>query len=129
MGISYSTARYIAPASFLYDFAAQQYGLNSTPNMQTIHDRNLSFWSPQPYFIGGFFFPQQFFQLAWLWKLWRLDTTVPSQKRELDQIVRYVPFYVLGNVCIGTWMFFWNSEQLKISNIFVVINSTAQLYY
>jgi len=26
-------------------------------------------------------------------------------------------------------MFFWNTEQLKVSNIFVVINSLSQLYY
>lgn len=55
MGVSLSTARYLAPASFLYDFAAQQYGINSTPSMKDIHDRNLSFFSPQPYFIAGKF--------------------------------------------------------------------------
>lgn len=54
MGVSLSTARYLAPASFVYDFALQQYGLWSSPNMQDIHDANLSFWSPQPYFIGAF---------------------------------------------------------------------------
>ena len=27
------------------------------------------------------------------------------------------------------WMIFWNSEQLKIANIFVLINSFTQLYY
>lgn len=52
MGVSLSTARYLAPASFLYDFAAQQYGINSTPSMKAVHDANLSFWSPQPYFIA-----------------------------------------------------------------------------
>lgn len=129
MGVSLSTARYLAPASFLYDFAAQQYGLWSSPNMQDIHDRNISFWSPQPYFIGAFFFPQQMFQLAWLYKLWKLDPRNPSQKAELDTITKFVPYYALGNVCIGTWMFFWNSEQLKTSNIFVWINSLTQLWY
>nr|POF18583.1 hypothetical protein CFP56_62091 [Quercus suber] len=129
MGVSLSTARYLAPASFLYDFAAQQYGINSTPSMKAIHDRNLSFWSPQPYFIAGFFFPQQFFQLAWLYKLWKLDEKDPKQRQDLEQIRRFVPFYVLGNICIGTWMFFWNAEQLKTSNLFVIVNSTAQLYY
>lgn len=29
----------------------------------------------------------------------------------------------------AAWMFFWNSEQLKISNIFVIINTCTQLYY
>jgi hypothetical protein len=129
MGVSLSTARYLAPASFIYDFAAQQYGIFSSPSMKEIHDRNLSFWSPQPYFIAGFFFPQQLFQLAWLYRLWRLDANNPREKKELDQIVKFVPYYALGNVCIGTWMFFWNSEQLKIADIFVLINSTAQLWY
>ncbi len=97
--------------------------------MKDIHDRNLSFFSPQPYFIGGFFFPQQLFQLAWLYRLWSLSPTDPTSKKELDTIVKFVPYYALGNVCIGTWMFFWNAEQLKISNIFVITNTLAQLYY
>ncbi|GAB7347187.1 hypothetical protein MBLNU459_g3297t2 [Dothideomycetes sp. NU459] len=129
MGISYSTARWLAPASFLYDFAAQQYGLIHKPTMKDVHDQNLSFWSPQPYFIGGFFFPQQLFQLAWLWRLYKLDAKKPADKKELDQIVNFVPYYALGNVCIGTWMFFWNSSKLEIANIFVCINSFSQLYF
>ncbi|KAF2763919.1 hypothetical protein EJ03DRAFT_48766 [Teratosphaeria nubilosa] len=129
MGVSLSTARYLAPASFLYDFALQQYGLNSTPNMLDIHQKNLSFWSPQPYFIGAFFFPQQLFQIAWLWKLWRLDSQNPHQAHQLDQIRRYVPYYALGNICIGTWMFFWNSEKLGVANVFVVVNTLTQLWY
>lgn len=129
MGVSHSTARYIAPASFLYDFTAQQYGIFSTPSMMDIHNKNLSFFSPQPYFIAGFFFPQQLFQLAWLYRLYRLNPNSPSEKKELDQIVKYVPYYALGNVCIGTWMFFWNANRLDISNIFVIINTAAQLYY
>ena len=102
MGVSLSTARYLAPASFVYDFALQQYGLFASPNMKDIHDANLSFWSPQPYFIGGFFFPQQLFQLAWMYRLWRLDEKSPKEKAELDEMVRYVPWYALGNVCIGS---------------------------
>lgn len=129
MGVSLSTARYLAPASFLYDFAAQQYGIWSSPSMKDVHDRNLSFWSPQPYFIAAFFFPQQLFQLAWMYKLWRNGPQNPREKRELDQMVAFVPYYALGNICIGTWMFFWNSEQLQISNIFVWINSLTQLWY
>jgi hypothetical protein len=105
MGISYSTAKWLAPASFAYDFAMQQYGLNATPSMKQINDRNVSFWSPQPYFIGGFFFPQQSVQLAWLYRLWKLDPKNPKEKSELDQIVNFVPYYALGNVCIGTWMY------------------------
>ena len=101
----------------------------STPNMKTINDRNVSFWSPQPFFIAGFFFPQQLFQLAWLYRLWRLDPKKPAERTQLDQMVDFVPFYAVGNLCIGTWMIFWNSEQLKIANIFVIINSLTQLYY
>ena len=97
--------------------------------MKDVHDANLSFFSPQPYFIAGFFFPQQFFQLAWLYRLWRLDSSNPREKKELDEIVRFVPYYALGNACIGTWMFFWNAEQLKLANFFVVVNTVAQLWY
>jgi len=97
--------------------------------MQDIHDANLSFFSPQPYFIGGFFFPQQLFQLAWLYRLWKLNPNNPTEKKELDTIVRFVPYYALGNVCIGTWMFFWNSGNLKVADIFVIINTTTQLWY
>ncbi|TID18291.1 hypothetical protein E2P81_ATG06223 [Venturia nashicola] len=125
MGITHSTARYLAPASFLFDFAAQQYGIFSKPNMQDIHDRNLAAFSPQPLAIGGFFFPQQFIQLAWLWKLWGARGT----GKEVQEMVDYAPYYALGNVCIGTWMFFWNSNKLATSNIFVWINTLSQLYY
>lgn len=79
--------------------------------------------------IGGFFFPQQLFQLWWLYKLIRNNPNDPRQKRELDSIVKFVPYYAIGNVCIGTWMFFWNSERFEISNIFVWINSLTQLWY
>lgn len=129
MGVSLSTARYLAPASFLYDFAAQQYGINATPSMKAIHDANLSYLSPQPYFIAAFFFPQQCFQLAWLWKLWRLDERKPEEKRQLDEIVRFVPYYALGNACIGTWMFFWQKEMFGWSNVFVIVNTVTQLWY
>ncbi|KAL8699682.1 MAG: hypothetical protein Q9201_005867 [Fulgogasparrea decipioides] len=97
--------------------------------MKDIHDKNLSFFSPQPYFIGGFFFPQQLFQLVWLYRLYKLDPKKPGDRGELDQIVDYVPYYSLGNLCIATWMVFWNSERLDISNIFVIVNSLTQLYY
>jgi len=91
-----------APASFLYDFVAQQYGINAKPNMLDIHNRNLSFWSPQPYFIVSFFAPQQIFQLVWLYRLYKLDPAKPGERAQLDMITDYVPYYVLGNVCIGS---------------------------
>lgn len=133
MGISLSTARWLAPASFIYDFLAQQYGMFSTPSMKDVHDRNLSFWSPQPYFIAGFFAPQQLFQLAWLYKLYRANSlgaqASPTEKRAIEQAVRFAPYYALGNVCIGTWMFFWNAEKLGLANVFVTINSFTQLWF
>jgi len=104
MGITLSTARWLAPASFVFDFLAQMYGMNSKPNMQDIHDRNLSFWSPNPYFIGAFFTPQQIFQVVWLYRLWKLDSNKPEEKKELEPIVNFVPYYALGNICIGTWL-------------------------
>lgn len=128
MGISQSTARYLAPASFVVDFAAQQYGMLSTPNMKDIHDANLSFFSPQPFFIAGFFFPQQLFQLAWLWRLWRADRQ-PDDDQATSTMVDFSPFYMIGNLCIATWMIFWNASKLEVSNAFVVINSLSQLYY
>lgn len=135
MGVSLSTARYLAPISFAVDFAAQQYGMLSTPNMKDVHDANLSFFSPQPFFIAGFFFPQQLFQLAWLWRLWRAR---PQQlgggggddmDKDVATMVDFSLIYALGNFCIATWMIFWNASDLKTSNAFVVVNSLAQLYY
>jgi hypothetical protein len=102
MGTSYSTAKWVAPLSFVIDFAAQQYGMLSTPNMKDVHDANLSFWSPQPYFIAGFFFPQQLFQLAWLYRLYKLDANKSvEEKKELDTMVDFVPYYAVGNICIA----------------------------
>jgi hypothetical protein len=125
MGVSHSTARIISPLSFFYDFAAQQYGIFSSPSMKDIHNRNLAAFSPQPYFIGSFFFPQQIIQLIWLYKLWHAD----GSEEEVNEMTNYAPFYALGNVCIGTWMFFWNANDLMMSNVFVIVNTAAQLGY
>lgn len=128
--MSYSTAKWIAPASFVIDFAAQQYGMLATPNMKDIHDANLSFFSPQPYFIAGFFFPQQLFQLGWLYRLYKLDPTKSAAERqELDQLVDFVPYYAVGNLCIAAWMVAWNSSNLKLAHLFVTVNTFTQLYY
>ncbi|KAI0160244.1 hypothetical protein GGR57DRAFT_413124 [Xylariaceae sp. FL1272] len=129
MGLSLSTARWLAPTTFVIDFAAQQYGMLSKPNMKDVHDANLSFFSPQPFFIAGFFFPQQIFQVIWLWKLWRATPEKAATDRSIAQMVDFAPYYSIGNLCIATWMIFWNKSDLKTSNIFVVINSLAQLYY
>ena len=97
--------------------------------MRDINDANLSFWSPQPFFIGAFFLPQLLFQLAWLYRLYKLDDKKPGERAQLDEMVDFVPYYAVFNICIGTWMFFWNAEKLQISNIFVVVNGLTQLYY
>ncbi|KAL6360598.1 hypothetical protein LRP88_06304 [Fusarium phalaenopsidis] len=125
MGAELSTARWLAPTSFVIDFAAQTYGMLSSPNMKDIHDANISFFSPQPYFIAGFFFPQQLFQLAWLWRLYKAE----ASEKDVSSMVDFTPFYALGNFCIATWMIFWNNNNLKVSNVFVIMNSVAQLYY
>lgn len=129
MGISLSTARILAPVSFVVDFAAQQYGIFSTPNMKDVHDANISFFSPQPFFIAGFFFPQQIFQLIWLARLWRAKPDDERNDKSVAQMVNYAPYYALGNFCIASWMMFWNHSDLKTANLFVAINSLAQLYY
>lgn len=98
MGASPSTLRILAPLSFAYDFAAQQYGMFSSPNMLDIHEANIAAFSPQPYFIAGFFFPQQLFQLAWLWKLYRGEGSA-EDRREMEG---YVWPYVIGNLSIGS---------------------------
>ncbi|KAJ0168536.1 hypothetical protein CTA2_4989 [Colletotrichum tanaceti] len=129
MGVSLSTAKWLAPLSFAVDFAAQNYGMLSSPNMKDVHDANLSFWSPQPFFIAGFFFPQQLFQLAWLWRLYKADASVEPMDADIGTMVDFAPFYAVGNLCIATWMIFWNSSNLKTANVFVAINSLTQLYF
>ncbi|KAK4683506.1 hypothetical protein P7C73_g6745, partial [Tremellales sp. Uapishka_1] len=123
MGVSLSTARVIAPLSFVIDFGAQLYGMNSSPNMKDIHDQNLCAFSPQPFAIAGFFTPQQVLQVLWLRELFRPDAQVESGT------VQYAPWYSLGNMCIAAWMIFWNQSNLKGSNVLVTINTLTQLYY
>ncbi|TQN71628.1 hypothetical protein CSHISOI_03800 [Colletotrichum shisoi] len=122
-------AKWLAPLSFAVDFAAQNYGMLSTPSMKDVHDANLSFWSPQPFFIAGFFFPQQLFQLAWLWRLYKADVSVEPMDADIGTMIDFAPFYAIGNLCIATWMIFWNSSNLKTANVFVTINILTQLYF
>ena len=70
--------------------------------MKDVHDANLSFFSPQPYFIAGFFFPQQLFQLVWLYRLWRANPEgTPKERRECEDMVDFVPYYTVGNLAIA----------------------------
>jgi hypothetical protein len=121
MGISHSTARWVAPLSFAIDFAAQQYGMLSSPNMKDIHDANLSFWSPQPYAIAMFFFPQQLLQLAWLYRLYKLDPRKSEvDQRETEQMVDFVPYYAVGNLCIASENLF---QQCRYFECLLINNS------
>lgn len=111
--------------------------------MQDVHNAHLSFFSPR---LAGFFFSQQIAQVAWLYRLWKVDEKDPKERRELEVIADYAPWYTLGNICIASglfplglvdkqgllttlqrWMFFWNASNLKTAHLFVTINSTAQL--
>lgn len=69
--------------------------------MKDIHDKYPAAFSPQPFAIAGFFTPQQVLQALWLRELWRPQAQVEQGT------LRYVPWYTLGNVCIGVWMFLW----------------------
>lgn len=83
-----------------------------------------------------FFFPQSILQVYWIYKLYQaskqssesLDDELLGPEAD-DEAVRYAPFFVLGNVCIGMWMVFWNNEHLGVSDLFVNINSLSQLYF
>ncbi|WPG99246.1 Hypothetical protein R9X50_00205700 [Acrodontium crateriforme] len=129
MSMSIPTARWLAPASFIYNLLAQTYGLLSTPNMLDIHNAHISFFSPAPFLIAPFFFTHQIIQLAFLYRLLRLNPHHPSERPQLDSMCHYVPFLALGNVCIGTWTFFWNAEQLILADACVLINTLAQTYF
>ncbi|KAI6248679.1 hypothetical protein HI914_02467 [Erysiphe necator] len=130
MGMSHSSARWVAPISFITNFTAQLYGILSSPNMKDVHDANLSFWSPQPFLIAAFFFPQQMLQLAWIYRLLRTNlANNEEQEKDSQLLLDYVPYYSLGNFCIAIWMIFWNQSDLKMANVFVLINSFTQLYY
>lgn len=95
-------SKQLAPASFLIDFGCHNYGMLSPPNVKDIHDQNMSLFGPQPFFIAGFFFPQQLFQLAWLYRLYKLDPTKSlAEKQELDKIVDFVLYHSLGYLCIA----------------------------
>lgn len=48
-----------------------------------------------------FFGPQTLIQLYWLYKLYMKPNTKESEDSDA---VRYAPFFVLGNICIGIWM-------------------------
>ncbi|KAJ9102447.1 hypothetical protein QFC21_002847 [Naganishia friedmannii] len=137
MGVSLSTAKVITTTTFLYDFLVQQWAIGlSKPDMKVVNDRNPGCFSPMPYFIGGYFFPQQILQAFWLREFFRPASQVSSYQLDL------APFYALGNFCIGTWPFYrnhgqltfhnrntGNSEKLKTADWFVIVNTLQSLYW
>ncbi|KDQ51101.1 hypothetical protein JAAARDRAFT_537812 [Jaapia argillacea MUCL 33604] len=117
--------------SFAINFVAQLYGMLTKPNMKDIADANHYAFSPNPYFIAGFFSLQMVLQLTWISKLFIPDDprkkNDPTSYAEPAQL-SYAPIYALGNICIAAWMIFWANERFVWSQIFVTINTLAQLY-
>ncbi|KAI9667265.1 MAG: hypothetical protein M1821_000079 [Bathelium mastoideum] len=123
---------YLALLSFAYDVLAQVYAILSSPSMKDIHERNMSFWSPNPLLVGCFFTLQQVFQAIWLRKLWKLAGEERKKGKAADAedgIAGYMPWYIGGNLCTGTWAFSWNANRLDLSNLFVIVNTFVQLGY
>lgn len=79
--------------------------------------------------IPAFFTPQQLIQVYWLYRLITLDPKKPAERAELEIQRDYVPIYSLGNLCIAAWMLFWNNNNMQGANVFVWVNSIAQLAY
>lgn len=102
MELNLQTARWAASISWALNFGAQLYGMLATPNMKQVHDDHISFYSPNPFFIACFFFPQQLIQLGWLWRMWGADKLeTPTSSDDIALMVRYTPFFALGNFSIA----------------------------
>ncbi|KAK7529461.1 uncharacterized protein J3D65DRAFT_580131 [Phyllosticta citribraziliensis] len=130
LALSPGAACVLAPLSFVYNVGLQFYGLFSTPNMKDVNDANLSVFSPQPYMVALFFFPLQVAQVLWMVRLWRVSRRDgATAEKDVAEMTGYAGVLVLGNACIGTWLFFWNSSHLGLSNIFVAITTLAHLLY
>ncbi|CCG82287.1 protein of unknown function [Taphrina deformans PYCC 5710] len=123
------SALLFSAGAWTFNFLCQLYGMLSDPNMKDVADKYHAFLSPNPFAIALFFFPQSVIQVYWIYRLYRSSTASNASEEGDDEAVRYAPVFVLGNVCIGLWMVFWNNEHLGIADIFVNINSAAQLYY
>lgn len=62
-----------------------------------------SLFSPQPFFIGGLFLPQQILLAVWLYKLSHKTQNNDAVALEDSQtMVDYTPFYAVGNFCIAS---------------------------
>lgn len=135
--LSKRSAALFSAGAWTFNFLCQMYGMLSTPNMKDVADKYHAFFSPQPFAIALFFFPQSCIQVYWIYKLFKssraagesLNGDEAEASSGDEEAVTYAPFFILGNVCIGLWMVFWNNEHLGISDIFVNINSAAQVYF
>ena len=63
-------------------------------------------FSPNPWFVAGFFSAQTVLQAWWLRTLWSMPEAQELESAD-DEDTRaatlaYVPIYALGNLCIGT---------------------------
>lgn len=136
------TAVLVAGGSWAFNFACQMYGMLSTPNMKDIADKYHAFGSPAAFMIALFFFPQTLLQLYWIYGIYKRhglksgggalqldDSATGGGGASDDEAVKYAPVFALGNLSIGLWMLAWNNEHLAIALIFVLINSSSQLYY
>ncbi|GAA96931.1 uncharacterized protein L969DRAFT_19805 [Mixia osmundae IAM 14324] len=124
MGVTLSTARWMAPAAFAGNFACQLYGMTTSPNMKEIAEKHHVAFAGHPFAIAAFFSTQQVLHLLYLRRLWSGEHTIQQ-----NEAVNYAPWYSIGNVCIGLWMVGWEFENFSLSNVFVIINSASQLYY
>ncbi|KAK8248696.1 hypothetical protein IWZ00DRAFT_508974 [Phyllosticta capitalensis] len=134
LSLSYNAARILAPLSIIYNVSAQIYGLLSVPNMKDVNDANMSVFTPSAGLVALFFFPMQVAMVVWAVRFWKVRGNGGGMGREGlgrdgEDMLGYAGVLVLGNACIGSWMFFWNASHLGLSNIFVLINLLAHISY
>ncbi|EIW87238.1 hypothetical protein CONPUDRAFT_44976 [Coniophora puteana RWD-64-598 SS2] len=146
--------RILAVGPFVINVAAQLYGMLAKPNIKDIADANHYAFSPNPFFIAGFFALQLVLQLYWIRNLfvWRLSPSKPGYDHRISlphgwdnfdpatleppasttevqpAQVAYVPIFALGNLCIAGWMLLWRREQFVASEVLCIINAALQLY-
>ncbi|KAI0734425.1 hypothetical protein C8Q72DRAFT_391532 [Fomitopsis betulina] len=138
MGNDISRAQILTIGSFAVNFSTQLYGMLTSPNMKEVADRYHYAFSPNPWFIAAFFSGQMVLQLAWIRKLFTLDTAgyqsvdddstqTAEDVEAIQTATEYAPIYALGNLCIAGWLFFWLREEFTASQVLVTINTVAQL--
>jgi hypothetical protein len=77
--------------------------------------------SDRPYFIGGYFFPQQIVQAFWLREFFRPASQV--ENIQLD----FAPFYALGNAMIGTWPFFVSARERRGNLLLIAFRANLRI--